>query len=557
MSDVPGVPPEPVLGEPPVLTHDPASTEARDTSVRVVGGPGPGAVVATTSTLDGPAGPVPGLAPGQAAPLPAAVPKAPRRRRRRGRWFAVAGILAVAGAGLLAGAVVTDEGPSTASGGAPSARLATPVLSARRDPELVARPVALRNVAAAVDPVVARFPNASCVLVTDGTTRLAGASDSSALVPASNIKLITGSAALSTLGPDTRLSTEVVASAAPAGGTVAGDLLLVGGGDPLLSTATAARRWKHGQQPTSSLERLADDVVAAGIRRIDGAVVGDGSRFDEQRMVPSWAVADVNSGEVANIGALVVNDAWTMDPIDPAGAAGGPAADPALHAAEVFTQLLRARGVQVAGGARTGVAPSGAVPVAELPSATIREIVAEMNTFSDNTTAEMLLKEMGAAKDGAGSTKAGIQVLVSDLAARGLPIDGLVMEDGSGLSRGNRVTCRLIDAVLTADGPTGVLSSGLARPGQPGTLDDRFLRGPLRDRLAAKTGTLSGITGLSGWLTTDAGRALAFSTLQNPAGRAVQAADMALQGQLLEALLSYPQTPPVDQLRPLPPAAAA
>ncbi|UDY36408.1 D-alanyl-D-alanine carboxypeptidase/D-alanyl-D-alanine endopeptidase [Dermatobacter hominis] len=556
MSDLSGVPPEPVLGEPPVLAHDPASTEARDTSVRVVGGAAPAAVTATTSTMEGPVGPVPGLAPEQAAPVPASVPKAPRRRRRRGRWFAVAGVLAVAGAGLVAGAALSDEGTPTATGAAPSARLATPVLSARRVPELVARPVALRNVAAAVGPVVGRFPDASCVLVTDGATSLAASGDTNPLIPASNIKLVTGSAALSTLGADTRLTTKVVAPAAPTGGTVAGDLFLVGGGDPLLSTSTAARRWKHGPQPTSSLEALADDVVAAGVRRVDGAVVGDGTRFDDQRTVPSWAAADVASGEVANIGALMVNDAWTLDPIDPAGAAGGPAADPAAHAADVFTQLLEARGVEVVGPARSGAAPAGAAPVAELQSPTIREIVAEMDTFSDNTTAEVLVKEMGAAKDGAGSTKAGIQVLVADLATRGLPIEGLVMEDGSGLSRSNRVTCRLLDAVLAADGPTGALTSGLARPGQPGTLDDRFLRPPLRDRVAAKTGTLSGITGLSGWVTTDSGRPLAFSTVQNPAGRAVQAADLALQGQLLEALLTYPQAPPVEQLRPLPPAAA-
>jgi D-alanyl-D-alanine carboxypeptidase/D-alanyl-D-alanine-endopeptidase (penicillin-binding protein 4) len=549
VSDRGGIPPEPVLGEPPVLAHDPASTEARDTSVRLLGG-----AAATTPTPEAPVGPVPGLAPEQAAPMPATVPKAPRRRRRR-RWFGAAAVLAVAGAGLLVGAVLTDEGTTPAAGPAPGSRLATPVLSARRVPELVARPTALREVVAAVDPIVSRFPNASCVLFTDGTTTLAASNESGALIPASNMKLVTGSAALSVLGADTRLTTRVVTGAAPAEGTVAGDLYLVGGGDPLLSTATAARRWRHGTQPTSSLERLADEVVAAGIRRVEGSVVGDGTRYDDRRTVPSWNAADVANGEVANIGALVVNDAWTLDPIDPAGPAGGPAADPAAHAADVFTRLLEARGVEVVGPARSGAAPAGATAVAELPSLTIREIVAEMNTFSDNTTAEMLVKEMGA-RDGVGSTEGGIQVAVADLTTRGLPVEGLVMADGSGLSRANRLTCALLDAILAADGPTGALSAGLARPGQPGTLDDRYLRPPLRERLAAKTGTLSGVTGLSGWLTTDAGRPLAFSTLLNPVGRAVQAADLALQTQLFEALLSYPQTPPVEQLRPLPPTAA-
>ena len=72
-------------------------------------------------------------------------------------------------------------------------------------------------------------------------------------------------------------------------------------------------------------------------------------------------------------------------------------------------------------------------------------------------------------------------------------------------------------------------------------------------QLAAKTGTLNDVTALSGWVTTDSGTPLAFSTLQNPAGRRIQAGDLALPGQLLQALLSYPQAPPAEQLSPLPP----
>ena len=71
--------------------------------------------------------------------------------------------------------------------------------------------------------------------------------------------------------------------------------------------------------------------------------------------------------------------------------------------------------------------------------------------------------------------------------------------------------------------------------------------------LAAKTGTLNDVTALSGWVTTDSGTPLAFSTVQNPAGRRIQAGDLALPGQLLQALLSYPQAPPAEQLSPLPP----
>ncbi len=132
-------------------------------------------------------------------------------------------------------------------------------------------------------------------------------------------------------------------------------------------------------------------------------------------------------------------------------------------------------------------------------------------------------------------------------------VDGLELRDGSGLSRDDRATCRLIDAVIAADGADGPIAKGLARPGQSGTLDDRFLSAPLSERLSAKTGTLNDVTALSGWVRTDSGRPLAFSTVQNPVGRQVQASDLALQAQLLQALLSYPQTPPADQLSPAPP----
>lgn len=557
MTDRPdGVPPEPVRGEPPILSHDPASLQSRDASVRVVGA----AVSAGEERAAPPGaapgagdGPVPGLAPEQAAPVLA---DAPRLRRGRRRWFAAAAALAVAGAATIGLALIADSPTPTASGAGAAARLATPILSARRDPELLSRPVALRQVQAAVAPVLRRFPDASCVLVTDGSTALASSSDTTPLAPASNVKLLTASAALHVLGADTRLTTTVEATAAPSEGTVTGDLYLVGGGDPLLSTATAATRMRHGKELTSSLETLADQVVAAGVRKVNGSVVGDGTRYDDQRSASGHPARYVADGTVGNVGGLLVNDAWTIDPVDAKGAKGASAPDPAAHAADVFTTLLRARGVQVAGSPRSGTAPKGATEITSLASPTVGEIVGQMLTFSDNTTAEMLIKELAAHDGSVGSTEDGIQVLVGDLTARGLPVDGLELHDGSGLDRADRATCRLLDAVLAADGADGPIASSLARPGQAGTLDDRFTSAPLSERVSAKTGTLNDVAALSGWVRTDSGRPLAFSTVQNPVGRQVQASDLALQSQLLQALLSYPQTPPIAQLSPSAPVGA-
>ena len=307
------------------------------------------------------------------------------------------------------------------------------------------------------------------------------------------MKLLTTSAALGLLGRDSRLTTKVAATAAPAGGVVTGDLYLIGGGDPLLTTATYISRMTNGPQPVTSMEALADKVVAAGVTQVTGSVVGDGTRYDDQRKVSAWPDRFVGQGLVANLGALMVNDAWTIDPIDPNGTKGAPAPDPAAHAAAVLTSLLQARGVQVGGSPRSGAAPAGVTTIVEVPSLTVRELVDETLAFSDNTSAELLLKELGVAKGGAGTTQAGVTVVQDWLTAQGLPTDGVVIVDGSGLTDQDRVTCTLISRLLLRDGSDGLVAQGLARPGQPGTLDDRFTGADLKDRVRAKTGTLKNV----------------------------------------------------------------
>ena len=485
------------------------------------------------------------------------VVRRPRRRRTSTRWVVASGVLALLGVLAVVAGMVVDRDVAVAAGAPPDRRASTPVLSARRTPEYVARPVAARAVQAAVAPVVARAPAESCIEVNDGAAALVASKDTTALAPASNMKLLTTSAALDLLGPETRLSTRLQSATAPADGTVTGDLFMVGGGDPLLGTSTYSTRMTHGPQPLTSMESVADQVVAAGVRRITGSVVGDGSRYDDQRTATDWPDRYVGQGLVGNLGALMVNDAWTIDPVDPAGSKGGPAADPAAHAADVLTTLLRARGVQVDGPPRSGSVPPGAVTVADVPSLTVRELVGETLTFSDNTSAELLLKELGRTAGGAGTTQAGIAAVRQWLTDQNLPIDGVEMVDGSGLSDQDRVSCALVGLLLRRGGADGVIAGALARPGQPGTLDDRFTGPDLVDRLRAKTGTLRNVAALSGWLTTGSGRPLQFSIIENTGGREVQGADLAVQGDLLRALLPYPQTPPMEQLVPRPPVPAA
>lgn len=486
--------------------------------------------------------------------VPPVVRPRPRRRRGGGRMLAAGTVLAVLAAGLgVAGMVLGPRtGPVEPSPSGPAP--ADAVLSARRVPAWTTRPVAARNAAAAVAPVLARSAPRTCVLVQDGSTTLVAAAVDEPLVPASTMKVLTAAAALDLLGAGTRLVTSVTATAAPGpDGTVTGDLVLVGGGDPVLTTATYGADRPDTPSPRSSLEALADRVVAAGVRRVTGSVVGDGTRYDGATTVEGWPERFVANGQVANLSALVVNDGWTVDPLDPRATRDpGPAPDPAAHAAAVLTRLLQARGVQVGGWPRSGPAPPGSTPVAELPSPSVAELVGGVLAFSDNTTAELLVKEIGRARANEGSTAAGVAAIRAWAAEEGLPLEGLVQADGSGLSDANRMTCRLLVALLQRAGPESPLAAGLARPGRPGTLRQRMTEPDLRDRVQAKTGSLNTVRSLAGWLTTGAGIPLEFAVVSNTGERLADAADEALQAELLRALLAYPQTPPPDQVGPRP-----
>lgn len=461
-------------------------------------------------------------------------------------------MLALAAVTLAAVALLTAPVPQVAepperagSGGG------TAVLSARRGPAWTARPVAARNVAASAAPALGAFPADACVVVRDGPAVLVDLNGATPLVPASNMKVVTAAAALAILGPDTRLTTTFRAGAPPVGGTVTGDLWMVGGGDPLVATGTYAPTQSSPTTPVTSLEVAADALVAGGLRRVTGSVVGDESRYDTERARPSWPDRFVRDRQVANLSALMVNDAWSVGALQP-GPDPSPVGEPALYAAAILTELLRARGVAVDGPPVVGVAPPTTAVVGEVPSATVAEIVGEMLTFSDNTTAELLVKEIGRVAGGTGTSDAGLAVMRRWLDEQGLPTGGVVLADGSGLSADNRLTCGLLAALLVRSGPDGTLANGLARPGRPGTLSRRLREDDVRERVRAKTGSLNSVRSLSGWLTTVPGRPVAFAMLANTGARTAGEDDEAVEESLLRTLLAYPQTPTPDQLGPSP-----
>jgi D-alanyl-D-alanine carboxypeptidase/D-alanyl-D-alanine-endopeptidase (penicillin-binding protein 4) len=454
-------------------------------------------------------------------------------------------LLGAAAAACAVGAVVLNGDEVAEPVGV--AEATTPVLSARRAPEVIAAPVAGRRLTADLQAWVAQSSPNTCLVVSSGNRPLYRHNPDTPLVGASTQKIVTATAMLLAFGADARLKTVAGTTAPPAAGVVAGDLYLVGGGDPLLTTPGYLGSLPHGQIVVNDPAKLADAIKAAGITRIEGGIVGDDTRYDADRYSANWPGRFASQGVVGSISALTVDDSNNTLNLDP------PPADPATNAAAVLRQLLIDRGVQVGGGASSGAAPEGLTTVAELPSPTMREIVAEMLTESDNETAEMGLKEIGLQKGGAATWSAGAMAINTLLADAGVPLQGVRIVDGSGLSSDDRLTCSLIVGLLSRPetGPTVV--EGLSIAGQTGTLQDRWNGTQVEGRLRAKTGTLNEVTALSGRVETLQGGSLTFSYVTNAvAGDTIGSEDVDLQNGLADILVRYPRG--VD-LTPLVPAA--
>jgi D-alanyl-D-alanine carboxypeptidase/D-alanyl-D-alanine-endopeptidase (penicillin-binding protein 4) len=301
------------------------------------------------------------------------------------------------------------------------------------------------------------------------------------------------------------------------------------------------------------LEDLAQAVKAAGVTHVTGAVVGDESRFDTQRSVPTWKPSYASGGDVGPLSALQVNDGFQA--VKPRTIA---APRPAQQAAAVFTGLLKARGVVVDGAATDGQAPSTAVAVTSLKSAPLSDVLSEVLRQSDNNGAELITKELGRQFGGGPTTVAGVAVVRATLAADGLPVDQLTTVDGSGLDRSDRVTCQLLVDTLLRSGPDGPLGRGLPIAGQTGTLQDRMGHTAAAGRLRAKTGTLDAVSGLAGFVlaanspTAGGGQQppLTFSCLFN--GNLTRASAEAVENHIGALLADFPQAPSLDTLAPLP-----
>jgi D-alanyl-D-alanine carboxypeptidase/D-alanyl-D-alanine-endopeptidase (penicillin-binding protein 4) len=396
------------------------------------------------------------------------------------------------GAAVVAGGANSPAGEPGA-GGAPAG--AASGLSA---------PVPATPLTAALDATL--FNTNSCLLVTDAGTGevVYDHRGDVPLAPASTQKLLVTVAALARLGPDYRFTTTVAADGA-------GAVWLIGGGDPLLASPEYAAYRRSNPvtagDPTTPLTALADQLVARGVAV--RAVHGDDSRYEAVRYLPTWT-SKLNQGEfdIGPLSALEVDQG--LDRFRPDVATE----DPTGHAAGVLARLLRDRHVGASQGA-DGRVPAGTPVVASVASPPLSDILGAMLRASDNQIAELLVRELDRQAGGSGTTAGGVRVVMAEAAAAGVPTGGVSLIDGSGLSQGNRATCRaLLGALNAGDNPRfSALTAGLPVAGVSGNLMHLFAHSPMEGHLAAKGGYITGVSALVGRL--EAGRRLRFAFVVN------------------------------------------
>ena len=425
----------------------------------------------------------------------------------------------------------------------PTPALNTGVTSFRRLPTIISRALNTDTFASEVSPFLASVNDRSCGAISIDGEPIGERNAELAVIPASNQKIPIAAAALERLGADFRYSTTVMATSPPQGGVIEGDLYLVGGGDPLLSSDwyPASNLELNPVTSPTSFDALADRVVAAGVTEISGAVVGDGSRYDDEYFAPGWGdgVAGLEGGPYD---ALMANDARVLgDPLR--------GSDPSEAAAREFTLLLEARGVAVGDSASTGTAPADAIMVTSIDSAPLSDVVAEMLGNSDNNTAEMMVKELGVTVATPGTREAGLGLVREQLVEWGVDVSAIVLVDGSGLSLDNRLTCASILTVLQRSGFDSPVGQGLPVAGQTGTLATAFVDHPVAGRLRGKTGTLNNppfnvdppaVKALAGFLPVEGGSAVEYVLILNGPTISDQSEYRPVWDALANALDTYP-----------------
>lgn len=328
-----------------------------------------------------------------------------------------------------------------------------------------------------------------------------------ALVPASVVKILTSVAAVAELGPDWRAETVVTT------GQNADEIVLRGGGDVLLAAGAGNPQQASGYAGLGDLAAIvAENLRAQGTTTV--SVVIDDSNFTGPTMAPEWKQQDVTAGFIAPVTALAV-DAGRVVP----GRYAKRHLDPGLAAAGDFVTQLKQRGINVPSAPQRQERSGSSNVLGKVRSAPLSDVATYVLQTSDNTAAEALARHV-ARKRGAGVSFAESgQTIGAVLKDLGVATNGLVLSDGSGMSKSSRVSARTIaQSLALAAGnehtSTRTVVTGLPVAGVQGTLAERFGAQPHAKGVArAKTGTLSGVTALAGVVRTSQGRLLTYAIL--------------------------------------------
>lgn len=325
------------------------------------------------------------------------------------------------------------------------------------------------------------------------------------MTPASTGKLFAVSAALLDLDPHHRFTTKVVRGPTP------GSVVLVGGGDPTLSTLPPGQKSIYYDAP--SVDDLANQVRAATGGHVTQVFV-DNSRYVGPKMAPGWDNSDIAGGSVAPIDPVMVNGGRS----DPTAEESPRSATPGLQAGQELAKRLGA------GSVSEGVAPPRAQGLGEVRSPTVQDMAESVLTHSDNVGAETLAREVALHTGNEPSFAGAVKAVREVLSRNGFAMNGVQMQDGSGLSKDDRVRpADIATAMEAASSPANDertrrlrgLLAGLPVAGGTGTLGDRYHDSPARGWVRAKTGTLNGANGITGTVLTQDGRLLVFAFLSN------------------------------------------
>lgn len=323
---------------------------------------------------------------------------------------------------------------------------------------------------------------------------------------ASNTKLFTTSTALSRFGAEYRIETQLLSDGRIGlDGTLRGSLYLQGAGDPALGVPSFYERYGGGLG--TNLLALKRQLREAGVRAVTGRLYADDTIFDRLR-----GVADSGYATSPYIGPL---SGLSFDSGYRGSIGQGFASDPATLAASKLARALNAAEISLRARPALGDTPPGAVALASVRSPTMSRLVEATDVYSNNFFAEMLAKLLGAHFGGGGTTAAGTTVVERFARGHGSAIQAV---DGSGLTRGNRASpyavVRLLQSVAAS--PVGdEFIQDLALTGQEGTVADRTEGTAAYGRCRTKTGTLTGVSALSGYCFNRSGRRMIFSILMN------------------------------------------